>query len=155
MAYPQNGIHSMQELDCLGYRTANFPERFKKDNHAKVNKIASDPEFISKEANPYIIAEVEEDSEIPKLTKPKNLKIVNVTGLKKEVIKNSILKSAEIKLNSLLSLNGRQVECMVCMSESANCIFDPCGHGGVCQTCAINCFQTQNACCLICRAVYT
>ena len=59
--------------------------------------------------------------------------------------------------NQLASLVNRaadaeEKQCMICFSREANSAFMPCGHGCICDTCAVEIFD-KNGVCPICRMV--
>lgn len=43
--------------------------------------------------------------------------------------------------------------CLACCETDSNTVLMPCGHGGLCQACALQIFEEPNARCLLCREV--
>lgn len=56
--------------------------------------------------------------------------------IEKESVKNTVLK-----------------ECMMCLINEPNTLFQPCGHGGICFDCSIEIMKKGNIECHFCRGV--
>ena len=57
-----------------------------------------------------------------------------------------------LKSMSVLSESDAQSNCLVCFEEPADVVLMPCGHGGICYSCASS-ICNKNRLCFLCRKV--
>ena len=64
---------------------------------------------------------------------------------------NEIAEAKKIPINTANeAVKHLDAECIVCYDQKPNIIHDPCGHGGLCKTCALEYIRNENTC-MFCR----
>ncbi len=65
-----------------------------------------------------------------------------------------IISEAETKIKTIIDGSDSRVNCTVCVERPSDAVHEPCFHGGICASCAINCYlKDQQRKCPICREV--
>ena len=88
-----------------------------------------------------------------------NMKNEQPASPEKEKGQKSHCSSARLrveKVNESITINSQKIKenlndtlgdfCVVCCEKHASSVFMPCGHGGICDDCAIDIFQKKNKC---------
>jgi len=140
------GNEKNQKRFSLGANNLNFLKEKNKE-FSKKNDFSKKNEISNK------VNEEEKTSQVRKKTKK------TPRGLKKDGQCFKLLDTFEVKKKKLTKKieDDRKItkinKCYICQENIADCIFQPCGHGGVCFECVSSMLNHENDTCPFCRNV--